>query len=88
MMQQMTATEKHNVILNALAEAIAEKEKQITLCEWELSDVRRKLEKAEAELANAWKENAILAAEKETMKAIIDGKLCKKTIETRGNKDA
>lgn len=86
MMNELTATEKHNVILNALAEVIAEKEKQLTLRDWELSDVRRKLEQAEKELADAWTENALLKADAEVMRACIEGKICKKTIETRGSK--
>ena len=68
--------ENQIALLNAIGEVIAEKDTKIELLEFDNRTLRRKLEKAEQELAAANEARAIAIAK-------LDGVLCEKTIETR-----
>lgn len=62
----MTTQEKYNALLEELGELLANKNSDISILRWQLSDAERKLKELEAENVN--------------LKAKLDGTLCKAEI--------
>lgn len=55
----MTQEERYTVILNALAEALAEKDREINYRDWKITELEEKLKLAEATLDTHKKEGEI-----------------------------
>lgn len=56
----MTEAEKYNLILSELAEVLERKNHKITVQQWEIDSLTKKIEKAEAEIEELKKQNKIV----------------------------